>query len=101
MPHAAFRVSVPFSHKDPETGEMIDYAKGDCEAHPVLLADILGSEHAVFGHTVMLEDDHPDIVPYLPEDHPVRQEFSAAVTGGQDTADQPGKASRAKAPPTE
>ncbi len=65
MPYLAFRVSVPFSRKHPQSGEMLDYSKGDLIGDPVVRDDILGSDHAVFGHKVMLEDDHYAVAPHV------------------------------------
>lgn len=82
-----FRVRVPFARIDPVTGQQAMYAKGDLVTHPLRVADIRGSEHSSFGHMTWLADDHPAVLPHLPEDHPARVAYVAMVEAGQEKPD--------------
>ena len=62
MAHNAYVVRVPFTRRDPLTGAMRQYRRGDIIAHPVLVGDIHTSEHEHHATRTWLPADHPEII---------------------------------------
>ncbi len=85
-------VHVPFVREHPTTGMRIEYQRGDIIADPDVLDDLADTEHHTHGRAAELPDDHHAVLPYLPDDHPLKRPTDTA---------EPARSRRAAAPDSE